>query len=412
MELLEAIKYGFKALRERRTRSILTVVGIAIGTALIIALVANGQGLNDSITNKLLELGANNIVILPSTGSSLRFNDADVQKISLIPGVEAVLPFYLTSATIKYGGISLNGRVYATDPASVKILFPQLQVLQGTPPLRTDSSTAAIGYKLAFPPDYTGVKILPGQSIVVEVVTPKGKTQASYVVTCVYDEFGATLFVDADTMVLLSIPGGRRLFGESLYHGILVRASDPNDVDYIIDQLSSIYGRNANIVSPTSILRTVQSILGSFTFFLAVVAAVSLLVAGIGIANTMIMSVMERVREIGVLRAIGMTKRDIMIIFLSEASLTGMIGGILGIGLGVVLSYGVSFMTSSLFHVEPSSSSSAMASFGSIPYEPTITPLLLLQTFFFSILIGMVSGIYPARRAASLDPVVALRTEQ
>ncbi|MEM4206929.1 MAG: ABC transporter permease, partial [Nitrososphaerota archaeon] len=345
MELVEAIKFGLKALMERRTRSILTILGIAIGTALIIALVANGQGLNDSITNKLLELGANNIVILPSTGSSLRFNDADVQKISLIPGVEAVLPFYLTSATVKYGGISLNGRVYATDPASVKILFPQLTVLQGTPPIRSDSTSAAIGYKLAFPPDYPGVKILPGQSISVEVVTPKGKTQASYVVSCVYDEFGATLFVDADTMVLITIPGGRRLFGESLYHGILVRAIDPRDVDYIIDQLSLMYGRNANIVSPTSILRTVQSILGSFTFFLAVIAAVSLLVAGIGIANTMIMSVMERVREIGVLRAIGMTKRDIMIIFLSEASLTGAIGGILGIMLGVMLSYGVSIMT-------------------------------------------------------------------
>ncbi|MEM2803736.1 MAG: FtsX-like permease family protein, partial [Nitrososphaerota archaeon] len=260
--------------------------------------------------------------------------------------------------------------------------------------------------------DYPGVKILPGQSISVEVVTPKGKTQASYVVSCVYDEFGATLFVDADTMVLITIPGGRRLFGESLYHGILVRAIDPRDVDYIIDQLSLMYGRNANIVSPTSILRTVQSILGSFTFFLAVIAAVSLLVAGIGIANTMIMSVMERVREIGVLRAIGMTKRDIMIIFLSEASLTGAIGGILGIMLGVMLSYGVSIMTSSLFHFEQSSTTSSMASFGSIPYEPTITPLLLIQTFFFAIMIGMISGIYPARRAASLDPVVALRTEQ
>ncbi|MEM3157037.1 MAG: FtsX-like permease family protein, partial [Nitrososphaerota archaeon] len=394
MELVEAIKFGLKALMERRTRSILTILGIAIGTALIIALVANGQGLNDSITNKLLELGANNIVILPSTGSSLRFNDADVQKISLIPGVEAVLPFYLTSATVKYGGISLNGRVYATDPASVKILFPQLTVLQGTPPIRSDSTSAAIGYKLAFPPDYPGVKILPGQSISVEVVTPKGKTQASYVVSCVYDEFGATLFVDADTMVLITIPGGRRLFGESLYHGILVRAIDPRDVDYIIDQLSLMYGRNANIVSPTSILRTVQSILGSFTFFLAVIAAVSLLVAGIGIANTMIMSVMERVREIGVLRAIGMTKRDIMIIFLSEASLTGAIGGILGIMLGVMLSYGVSIMTSSLFHFEQSSTTSSMASFGSIPYEPTITPLLLIQTFFFAIMIGMISGIY------------------
>lgn len=410
MELLEAINFGFKALRERRTRSILTIVGIAIGTALIIALVANGNGLNESITNKLLELGANNIVILPSTGSSLRFNDADVQKISLIPGVEAALPFYLTSATIKYGGISLNGRVYATDPASVNILFPQLEVLYGSPPIRSDSASAAIGYKLAFPPDYTGVKILPGQSITVEVVTPKGKTQASYVVSCVYNEFGATLFVDADTMVLLSIPGGRRLFGESLYHGILVRAGDPKDVDFIIDQLSSIYGRNANIISPTSILRTVQSILGSFTFFLAVIAAVSLLVAGIGIANTMIMSVMERVREIGVLRAIGMTKLDIMIIFLSEASLTGAVGGILGIGLGILLSYGVSIMTSSLFNVNQPSASS-MSEFSRIPYEPYITPELLLQTFFFAILIGIISGIYPARRAASLDPVVALRTE-
>lgn len=404
MRLLDALGYGFKALGERRLRSILTILGIAIGSALIIALAANGQGLNVSITQSLLDLGANNVVILPSGDSGISFTDADIQRISVIAGVDKVLPFYMTAAKIRVGGAELDGRVMATDPAFITILFPKLEIQEGRAPGRSDLSLVGIGHDIAFPHEYTGLSVLPGHPLVVEVSQGGKKVEKAFIVSALYKKFGASLFVDVDKMVLMSIPAGRSLLGLNNYQGILVRVGETELVDHVVSALENIYGRSVTIISPTSMVRTIQQLINSFTFFLLVVAAISLFVAGIGIANTMVMSVMERVREIGILRAMGMTKRGILLVFMSEALLTGMIGGALGIAIGVALSMGMGNIFSSFLRGGPRMQMP-------LPYEPLITPDLLIGTFFFALLVGAVSGLYPARRAAALDPVQALRTE-
>jgi putative ABC transport system permease protein len=164
-----------------------------------------------------------------------------------------------------------------------------------------------------------------------------------------------------------------------------------------------MYGRNVIVISPSTILNTVRSIIGSFTIFLAVIASVSLFVAGLGIMNTMIMSVMERTREIGVLRSVGMKRREVLLVFLFEAILTGLIGGVIGVGMGVGLSVGFSGYAQNFLRFGPG--------FDALPITPIIRPENIVGTLIFALLVGSVSGLYPARRASLVDPVMALKTE-
>ncbi|GBC70531.1 Macrolide export ATP-binding/permease protein MacB [Candidatus Calditenuaceae archaeon HR02] len=404
MRLLDTARYAFSALRERRGRSVLTILGIAIGSGLIIALVSMGEGINTTVTGRLLLLGANNIIILPAQGSNIQFTDADVQRISVIPEVTAVAPFYSAVAEFYVGGVKVSGRILGIDPLQLQIIFPGIKILEGETPPPTSASQVSVGYKVAFPPAVqTTSKLYVGQPIVISASTAGGIKTGSFTVTGIYDRFGASLFFDADSAVVMPLPAARKLLGQTSYQAILVNTERIEAVDYIISELERMYGRSVNIISPTTILQTVRSIIASFTIFLALIASVSLLVAGLGIMNTMIMSVMERTREIGILRSIGMTRREVLFTFLFEAVLTGLVGGLIGLGLGTLLSIGFGRYAGNFLRFGPQ--------FEPLPLEPAITPQLLIGTLLFAILVGSLSGLYPARRAAQVDPVRALRTE-
>ncbi|MEM0381234.1 MAG: ABC transporter permease [Nitrososphaerota archaeon] len=401
---VDTVRYALSALRERRGRSVLTILGIAVGSGLIIALVSLGEGLNTTITDRLLTLGANNIIVLPAQGSNIQFTDADVQKIMRIPGVAVVAPFYSTVAEFQVGGTTVSGRILGIDPLQLQIIFPGIKILEGETPTPTSATQVAVGYKVAFPPAaVTSSRLYVGQPLTIVIPNPSGPKTTSYTVTGIYDKFGASVFFDADTAVVMPIPAARRLLGETRYQAILVNTERVELVEYIISELEAMYGRNVNIISPSTILSTVRSIIASFTIFLGIIASVSLFVAGLGIMNTMIMSVMERTREIGVLRSIGMTRRDILYTFLFEAMLTGLIGGLIGIGIGVALSIGFGSYSGNFLRFGPG--------FEPITIIPDITPQLLLGTLLFAVFVGSLSGLYPARRAALTDPVRALRTE-
>ncbi|MEM0481713.1 MAG: FtsX-like permease family protein [Nitrososphaerota archaeon] len=404
MKLVDVVRYALSALRERRGRSTLTILGIAVGAGLIIALLSLGEGINIVVTDQLLTLGANNIIIFPAQGSNIQFTEADVQKIMRIPSVSVVTPFISMAAEFQVGGTTVSGRIIGIDPIHLQIIFPGIKILEGETPFSTSATQVGVGYKVAFPPAAaTYSRLYVGQPLTIVVPTQDGVKTTSYTVTGIYDKFGASIFFDADTAVVMPLPAARRLLGVTTYQAILVNTEKVELVEYIISELEAMYGRNVNIISPSSILSTVRGIIASFTIFLGAIASVSLLVAGLGIMNTMIMAVMERTREIGVLRSIGMTRRDVLMTFLFEAVLTGLIGGIIGIGIGVVLSIGFAGFSGRFLRFGPQ--------FQPLPIHPVITPQLLVEALLFAMFVGSLSGLYPARRAAQIDPVKALRTE-
>ncbi len=217
-------------------------------------------------------------------------------------------------------------------------------------------------------------------------------------VGAIYQEFGSTPFLDVDNSILLSVEAAKNLFKTPNYPALVVVAESPDKVEPLMETIEDIYGNDVDIISPLTIVKHVRSIMDNFQVFLVIVASISLLVAGIGIINTMVMSVMERTREIGVLRALGFSQRHIALIFLTEATLIGVIGGVAGILLGIMLSTSMGGIFQGMVPRE-------------ITYRPLITPTLILTSFLFAVIVGLLSGLYPAVKAAKMDPVQALRSE-
>jgi ABC-type antimicrobial peptide transport system permease subunit len=189
-------------------------------------------------------------------------------------------------------------------------------------------------------------------------------------------------------------------------------------VDAVISNIKAYYGTNVNIISLKAITQIVSSITGLLGVLLGAIAGISLFVAAIGIANIMFVSVVERTREIGILKALGFKSRNVLAIFLSEAAMLGMIGGILGILLGSGLSYLIPVLISSGFGSFSSTGGGGISGgfggsseFGSFSYSPVISPEIVLLVFLFAIGVSLAAGYYPARRASKMDPVVALRAD-
>jgi putative ABC transport system permease protein len=230
------------------------------------------------------------------------------------------------------------------------------------------------------------------------------------VVSAIYNEFGSTPYLDVDNSILATVEVAKNIFGSKYYPAIVIVANSPDAVEPLINMLKDIYGNDIEIISPLTIVRNVRAILSNFSIFMLIVASVSLAVAGIGIMNTMMMSVMERTREIGVLRALGFTQRHVAAVFLAEATLIGAIGGILGIVLGISASLLLGGIFARVLQVREASTSMGQM-LQQISYTPVITPELIIESFFFAILVGIFSGLYPAVKAARMDPVAALRAE-
>ena len=414
MRLQEYLDFAKQSLLHRKLRSWLTILGIIIGIASVFSLLSIGAGFEQSIKEELSSLGGNFIFITPSAqqqeGPSFGFSGVggpgqgasegeltknDINAVRGVRGVEFTDGFVFDNADIEFRGEVVQTAVQGFTVDIVRE-FPLIELAEGRIFSSAETKVAIIGHTVA--KDFFDREINLGDIILVD--------GENFRVIGIWEEgSGATASI-FDSAVSVNRRDAERLFldpGSNEIDAILVKVSETADIDQVTENVEKRMRASHKVVegeedftatSSKAIQSSVEEITGGINLFLGAIAAISLLVGAIGIVNTMFMSVMERTKQIGILKAIGATNRQIMSIFLIESSMLGLMGGIIGVLIG--LSFGLII--------------SNVESLGGT-FRAVITAELIVFSLGFAVLVGAVAGLLPARRAAKLDPVVALRYE-
>lgn len=418
MKLLDILYLAFAALRSRKLRTSLTIIGMVIGPALYVAAIASTQGFGEALTSRLQSLGANVIQLMSMPRSGVEFTDRTIQKISKIEGVAAVAPIYSVSASvIRVKGMTIEltpgseetYRVVAVELSLLDKIFQGLEIQEGELS-GSGRYVAVIGSKVSRPDRSDLPEVNLGDLITIEATTGRGETRMVTVkVIGVLKQYGQGLFFNPDTTIFIPLKSGSKLTGASAYSQLLVIAKDTEYIESVQREISNVLGEGVRAFSPQQMVQTIQQTIGQFSMFLASMAFMSFIVAFLAIMTTMFTSVTERIREIGILKAIGFKTRHILGLFLTEAILIGLIGGAIGIILGSIGAY---FFYTPFGNIRMGGGGpgGGQAAF-SLQITPVITPSLLLTALTMAVIIGLLAGLIPAWRAAKYTPLEALRYE-
>jgi putative ABC transport system permease protein len=399
-----AILLALSAIRRNTMRSVLTVLGIIIGVAAVIAMVTLGNGATASVAAQINNLGQNVLILMPGQQrdamSGLReqsklFEESDVNALgSDVTGVRSVAPTASQSMQAIYGNANWSTTVYGVDNAYFDVRNWDIQSGREftDAEIRTGAAVCIIGTKvrkqLFDQQDPVGANIRL-QAISCQVIgLLKSKGQGG-------------MGMDQDDLVLVPLQTfQRRISGDRKVSSVQLGVSSDSDAKSVQNEVLALMRQRRGIqpgqeddfmvMNSQEFLTTMTSTMNVLTALLSAIAAISLLVGGIGIMNIMLVSVTERTREIGIRLAIGAFDNDVMIQFLVEAVVLASLGGIIGIILGL----GASFVGCLLMKLS---------------FTPN--PTIALIAFVFSALVGVVFGFFPAQKAARLDPIEALRHE-
>jgi len=418
MRTSDTIRWGTKGIRQRKLRSALTILGIMIGTAAIIALTSQTQGIQTSIIGEIDKLGSNSIIVSPASPSVI-FTQQDVGTISQIPGVSNVIPLQQASVTLYGSGGSRTVVIVGLSPEQFQEIIPDASFSEGRIYATDSYSEIVIGTNVENPQGTAIPFLNVGQSVSMEFGQLNPVRKEVQVVGSL-QAYGLSL-LSVDSSIFITSNGFMALTGRTAYSSIYIKTVGSNADSQVTAYLKAIYGTTVSVISVSQITQIVSTITGLLTILLGAIAGISLFVAGVGIANIMFVSVVERTKEIGVLKALGYKSRHILYLFLSEAGVLGIIGGVLGIVTGVGISFLVPIFFSRSFGGSSFGANNTGGGFGdsstggqfgtSFSYSPVFSPELIVAVFLFAVLLSIAAGLYPARRASKMDPVVALRQE-
>ncbi len=410
MNFIELIKMAFSALSERKLRTSLTILMVLIGSTLITSLNGLNSGVSIFIYDQLSTLGGNVLIVTPSSSETLFGPSEEASKIPLtsqtvktlssLKWVIEVIPFIRGVAAIKSPDGEKSILITGLDQSKLKYIIPKLEILKGSLTSSTDFIGIVLGYKLAHN-EKGELKFKPGQTIILKVskvevagglqkVVAKEKT---FQVKGILKELGNELI---DGQAYISLPVASALFEKgSEYDGIYVITRDVKYNEEVEKSIREIYGKNIGVTSPKAIAETINKIVGTFNAYISGIAFVSLLVGAVGIVTTLFTSVMERTKEIGLLKALGFNNSIILLLFLIESMVIGGVGGALGLITGVIGAYILS----------------KILPFGITGIKPIFYLINMFYIWFLAFGLSIISGLYPAWRASKLNPIEALRKE-
>lgn len=406
MNLYESIRVSLQSLIANKLRSVLTMLGIIIGVSAVIILVSIGQGATASVTSQIQGLGSNLLTVQPgqatSGGVSMGIGSSNTLKLPDVaaikkfsPSVKAVAPSVSRNVQVVYQQRNTSTQLTGTTPEYVEVRAANTQIGRffNESELNGSAKIAVLGT--------TVVQNLFGFSD----VNPVGETirinGIPFRIIGVMESKGTSGFMNQDDMIFIPITTAQeRLIGNDSIRNIFIEAQSADQMEQ-----ASVEVRNAlrrahklsydkpddfMITNQADVLNTFQGVTQTLTLFLGGVAAISLIVGGIGVMNIMLVSVTERTREIGIRKALGARHTDLLTQFLIEAVVLSLVGGVIGIVIGAVGSFGLGRV---------------------LNISTTLSISAILTAFGFSGLIGVVFGVFPARKAAKLEPIEALRYE-
>ncbi|MDD4382976.1 MAG: ABC transporter permease [Candidatus Shapirobacteria bacterium] len=406
IEFWELIKESVNTLRLNKMRTSLAVLGIVIGIGSVIALISIGQSSQKSVTSQIESLGSNLITVSPGSQSSGMVRTSTARKTLTLADAEALEKAGLSAINSVSPESSSRLQVIAGDNNTNTTIYGVKSTYSGIHNLKinggrfiTDSDYTSQSHVAVLGP--TVVEDLYGSSsydCIGEIIRINGQNFTIIGITVAKGSSGMT---DSDDAIYIPLSTAmKQLFGVNYLSSIAIEAASSdvmvqaqNQIGYFLlarHKKTEIAKADFTIRSSEEMLSTASSVTGTFTSLLSGVAAISLIVGGIGIMNIMLVTVTERTREIGLRKALGAKKKTIITQFLTESVILTFTGGILGIIIGVATSYGYSRINSSNF---------------------TISPYSVLLAFSVSVVIGIIFGWYPAKKAASLQPIEALRYE-
>jgi len=412
MKLSDSFFTALDGLKTNRGRSALTILGIIIGIAAVITMMSVGQGVQNLILSQIQSIGSKVIAIVPGRQpkgptdvistftDSLRQTDLEaLKKKSNVPHLETLMPVVFGSETAAFGSETYRLTIFGVTENFSKIhdLYPTEGRLFSDEETKGYADVVIIGNKVKD-------ELFGSDEALDRRIKIKGR---NFRVIGILPKKGQSSFLNFDEVAIIPYTTAQQyIFGIKYFHRLVAEADSEANVDQTVEDIKITLRNSHNITDPskddffietqTSAMEIVSTITNILTLFLAAVAGISLLVGGIGIMNIMLVSVTERTREIGLRKAVGAGKNDILIQFLLEAVLLTLTGGILGIASGALLSLGASL----IFGYFLKTSWGFLLPLNAIALGVGV-----------SVMIGLIFGIYPAHKAAELSPIEALRYE-
>jgi putative ABC transport system permease protein len=424
MNIKEIFLLSFDALKERKVRSILTILMVVVGSSLMVALNGLGAGFGKFIDESFSMLAPNILFVSsaqqdqaasgpfggggPPPTPRITLNTAVETRIRSLPLVSDVITSYQGQVELESSGETLSTSVFSIDPAKLYLIAPTLEFEEGSAIRSNDPSAIYIADQIAYPPGENAPFAIIGQTMraTYSFVDENGNQQEearSFVVRGIMKPTGNPTI---DNAVVFNKDAGNALMHKSgKYDGLLVAAESGEFVKTVEEEIRKLYGNDIGVTSPEAILKTIRELTGGFTVFILGIALVALLVGAVGIITTLYTSVMERTKEIGTMKAIGAQNSNILSLFMVEALMIGILGATSGLLAGMAGGYVL------IAGLGSSGGPGGDTGNGIGNISPVFLPSDLANVWGISVGLSLIAGIYPAWKASRLSPIVALRRE-